>query len=246
MNVYVDRHLDTTSSYQPCPLIKRGEDEFDLNIVDNIPRVIYNLKRKHPDKYSILEDAYLQLFPNIKSINVKEHEIRAKNKSKLDKSVPYLLSDNVYILHVEDCNLNQPISFERLSDGAKRVFLMLTYAVLADIKGLKLIAFEEPENSVHPSLLQSYLNVIMQLANKCKIVVASHSPYIIQYVNTIDIYIGVPNNKGIADFHRIANKKVKILFKDASEADESVGNYIFELLSGAEDDLEILNGYLER
>ena len=246
MNVYIDRHLDTTFSYQPSPFIKRGEDEFDLNIIENIPRAIYALKRKYPDKYSILEDAYLQLFPNIKSIDVKEYEISATNKSKLDVSVPYILSDKVYVMHVEDYNLNQPIRFDRLSDGAKRVFLMLTYAVLADIKGLKLIAFEEPENSVHPSLLQSYLNVIMQLANNCKIIIASHSPYILQYVSTSDIYIGVPNDKGIADFHRIANSKVKILHKDASEAGESVGNYIFDLLSGTEDDIEILSGYLEK
>jgi len=53
--------------------------------------------------------------------------------------------------------LNQPIDFARLSDGCKRVLLMLTRAVWADIKKLPLIAFEEPENAVHPGLMQDII-----------------------------------------------------------------------------------------
>jgi hypothetical protein len=246
INIYIERHLDTTDSYQPNPLIRSGGDDYDLNKIDNIPRAIFDLKKKYPDKYAILEDAYLQLFPNIISLRVDEYDISGKINENVVNSVPYVLSDKIYVMRVIDSNLNQPISFERLSDGAKRVFLMLTYAVYADIRGLSLIAFEEPENSVHPSLLQSYLNVLTQLTNKCKIIVASHSPYILQYVNTHDIYIGVPNSNGIADFRRISEKKIKSLLRDSSESNESVGSYIFELLSGSEDDLEILDGYLEK
>lgn len=246
LSVYIERHLDTTSSYQPNPLVKRDLNESDLNDIDNIPRAIFRLKKNYPDKYLILKDAYKQLFPNIENIEVEEFNITSRSKMKMEKDVPYLLEDKVYMMHVKDSNLNQPISFERLSDGARRVFLMLTYAVLADITGLSLIAFEEPENSVHPSLLQAYLNVLMQLANKCKIIIASHSPYILQYVNTEDIYIGLPNNKGLASFKRIDSKRVGTLLNDSSDADESIGNYIFDLLSGSEDEIEILEGYLER
>ena len=95
-----------------------------------------------------------------------------------------------------------------------RVFKMLTVfvcTIIADIKGITLIEFEEPENSIHPGLLQSYLSVLSQLANDCRVIVASHSPYIIQYLDTRDIYIGKPNDLGLADFARIDKKKINQL-----------------------------------
>lgn len=72
-----------------------------------------------------------------------------------------------------------------------------------------------------------------------------HWPYIVQYVSTKDIYIGKPNTDGIADFAKIDDKKVNALLADASDNGDSVGNYIFDLLSGGEDDTEILLSYLE-
>lgn len=66
-----------------------------------------------------------------------------------------------------------------------------------------------------------------------------------QYVSTKDIYIGKPNDDGIADFAKIDDKRVKALLNDASVNSGSVGNYIFDLLSGGEDDAEILLSYLE-
>ena len=149
-------------------------------------------------------------------------------------------------MYVQDTNLNQPLDFLGMSDGAKRVFLMLTYIILAKINGYHLIVLEEPENSIHPSLLQSYLSILSELSGECRIVVSSHSPYIIQYVNTNYIYIGKPNSNGIADFSRIDSKRMKYLLTDAADSSDSVGNYIFELLSGGEADNEILLSYLEK
>ena len=124
--------------------------------------------------------------------------------------------------------------------------MMLVCTIIADINGIALIEFEEPENSIHPGLLQSYLSVLSQLANDCRIIVASHSPYIIQYLDTKDIYIGKPNDQGLADFARVDKKKINQLMRDASSESNSLGSYIFELLSGGEDEIAILMNYLEK
>ncbi|MCI5622512.1 AAA family ATPase, partial [Anaerostipes sp.] len=50
-----------------------------------------------------------------------------------------------------------PIDFAMMSDGAKRVFMILTRIILANVS---LIAIEEPENSVHPSLFQAYIRIM--------------------------------------------------------------------------------------
>lgn len=53
----------------------KEKEEFDLNSIDSIPRTMYKLKNKYPEKYRILESAFLQLFPNITEIDVKEIDI---------------------------------------------------------------------------------------------------------------------------------------------------------------------------
>lgn len=244
--VYIDRHLDASSSYVPDPIMRKGLSELDIEGIENIPRTISYLQREYPDKYELLKDAYMQLFPNITDINVREVSIESKGNIPSGDDIPFVFCNYIYIMRVNDNYLSQPISFERLSDGAKRVFLMLTFAIIADIKGLSLVAFEEPENSIHPSLLQSFLRVMAQLTSNCKIVITSHSPYMLQYIQPSDIYIGMPNDKNLAAFRPIADGKVRTLLKDVEYADSSLGDYIFELMSGSQDDADQLNQYLER
>lgn len=245
IKIYVERDFDAAPLYIKTPLIPKDSDGFDFSSINDVPRIVYKLKAGYPDQYEILMNTFMQLFPNIFSIDVKEVDLGELHGLELPVNAPYIISNKVYSMFVQDKNLNQPLNFESLSDGAKRVFLMLTYTILARINGYHLIAFEEPENSIHPSLLQSYLSVLSQLAGDCRIIVASHSPYIVQYVSTKDIYIGKPNTDGIADFAKIDDKKVNALLADASDNGDSVGNYIFDLLSGGEDDTEILLSYLE-
>ena len=77
------------------------------------------------------------------------------------------------------------------------------------------------------------------------VLLTSHSPYLIQYLKPESIYIGVPNNEGIAQFKRIHHSKVKKLIQNARSLDISIGEYIFELMSSDEDASIILNSYLE-
>ncbi len=246
ISMYVERDFDPSEKYYSKPIILKDKLFFDFPNLNDIPRIIYMLKDMYHDYFELLQDAFKNLFPNIINIDVKEINLGNIHKFESSIDAPYIISNKVYSLFVQDTNLNQPLDFSSMSDGAKRVFLMLTYSVIANIKGYHIIAFEEPENSIHPNLLQGYLTVLNELAGSCKIILSSHSPYIVQYVSTNNIYIGKPNYHGVADFSKIDNKRVKALLKDASESNGSVGNYIFELLSGSEDDTDILLTYLEK
>lgn len=259
--VYVDRHLDVSGSYRPEFLIRTDLDELDLAGIRNIPRTIFYLKREHPEKFALLKDAYLQLFPDftdfdVVEISINEMKVKVQIASLEGDGIPpddaegtapdFSVCDKFYEIRVIDETLVQPISFSRLSDGAKRIFFMMTFAVIADIKGLPLIAFEEPENSLHPSLMQSFLLAITQLTENCKIIITSHSPYMLQYIHANNIYIGMSNEQHLTAFRRILNSKVSALLRDVSETGRSTGDYIFELMSGCEDDIEQLNDYLEQ
>lgn len=244
---FIERHLDASQSFVPAPFVIKGFQELELQGISSIPRAIFFLKRDYPNKYELLINAFTQLFPDIANINVQEIKLNSSTQSapvKLSEDSPIIFSDSIYTMSIMDEKLLQPVGFEHLSDGTKRVFLMLTFAVIADIKHLSVIAIEEPENSIHPSLFQSYLDVISQLVQDCKIIITSHSPYVVQYLEPHNIYIGMSNKTGEVDFKRIAPTKVNSLYRDAAEYDRSVGDYIFNLISSSDSD-EYLKEYLE-
>ncbi len=244
---FIERHLDASQSFMPAPFVVKGFQELELQGISSIPRAIFFLKKDYPDKYELLINAFNQLFPDIIDINVQEIKLNSSLREaavKLTEDAPIIFSDNIYTMSIMDNNLIQPVSFERLSDGTKRVFLMLTFAVIADIKNLAMIAIEEPENSIHPSLFQGYLDVLSQLVQDCKIIITSHSPYVIQYLEPHNIYIGMSSKTGEVDFKRIAPTKVNSLYRDAAEYDRSVGDYIFNLISSSDSE-EYLKEYIE-
>lgn len=244
LKVYVERHLDASSSYTPDPLVRKNMNALEMG-VENLPRIIFYLRQQHPEKFKLLVNAFTQLFPQISDIDVEELSIKAKLPKKIPENLPFTISNAVYVLYVTDTNLNQPIDFVNMSDGAKRVFLLLTNIIIADLNNLSLIAVEEPENSIHPSLLQNYLRVLSQLIGNTRIIITSHSPYIIQYLQPQNIYIGLPGECGVAQFKRIRTSAQKMLIADASDADMSTGDYLFELISGTEEDRRMIERYLE-
>ncbi len=236
---YVENRLDARSSYEPDPIVFSISDSLDS--IRNIPRTIWKLKQNHENEYNILIDSFRQLFPNIIEVNCKESDCTVESPFDLTDVDDIQFSDKIYTMSFRDSTLTQPLSFERLSDGTKRVFLTLTFALLAKIKNLSSIVFEEPENSIHPSLLQSYLRILYTLSGNCKILFTSHSPYMMQYLPLQDIYIGLHCDFGRVDFRKIINPRA--IEKLAVENDQSTGDLLFEYMS-YDDSFELLNKYL--
>lgn len=241
---YLERHLDASPSFTPAPFVFKGFKELELPGIQSIPRAIYFLKKDYADKYELLVNTFKQLFPNIKEIDIEEIKLNQPRMVSFAEDAPVMFTDSVYSMSIIDEKMCQPLGFENLSDGTKRIFLMLTYAIIADIKGLSMIAVEEPENSIHPALFQEYIDVLSQLVSNCKIVFTSHSPYLIQYLNPHSIYIGMPVESGEVDFRRIAKTKVNALLRDAELYDKSIGDYIFNILSSADSEIYLAD-YVE-
>ena len=241
---YLDEHLDASASFVPNPLTVRGFGALDPNRLQNIPRAVFYLKERYPFQYARLMNAFQQLFPSIREIIVKEHRLDMDAMPHLDEDAPVMFSEALYTMRIADDRLVQSIDFGALSAGTQRIFLLLTLAVIAEIKGMSLIAIEEPENSLHPSLLQILLDILNQLIGSCKIILTSHSPYMIQYLKPTSIYITRMSDSGEAKCGRIASGKVNALLRDAAENEESIGDYLFNILSSANAD-DFLEDYLE-
>ena len=237
LSFIIEDHLDAKESYTFDPI------DFVGNRRINVPRMIGEMKEKHPNQYRMLIDGFKQLFPNIIDIDCNEHgspiNIAIDKLPNLDTDI--WINDNYYTLTAYDPNFVLPIDFNLFSDGTKRVFLTLTTVVNANINQLSALALEEPENSIHPKLLQNYINILDALSGDCKLVFTSHSPYIIQYIEPNNIVLGLPTKTGLADFRYI--NKTKKLMDDAYDSGCSVGEYIFSSLS-FENATEMLDCYL--
>jgi len=57
--------------------------------------------------------------------------------------------------------------------------------------------------------------------------------------------VGYPSNDGVARFKRIKRNRMKTLLNTTRELELSVGEYLFELMSGDEDSTDVLAAYLE-
>lgn len=241
MKFYMENNLDAKSFYRPDPFIRKGIGDMTID-AENLPRVIYHLRENHKERYELLKNVYTLLFPDVENIIVKQYSIKGLSSKKVPEDAPFVVANSIHVLYVKDKSLVQPIDFEMMSDGAKRVFMILTRIIVASINSISLIAIEEPENSVHPKLFQSYMQIISQLLDDCKVIITSHSPYIISYLNPAWIHVGMNRNPGVAEFFAFKKSGQKLLQQDAEEFNMSMGDYLFSLLADAESNI---SDYLE-
>lgn len=240
MKMYMENNLDAKSFYRPNPIIRKGYEDEMIN-AESLPRVVYNLSMQRREKFELLKNVFIQLFPDIEDIIVQRHKIGAY-EGELPDDAPFIIANSIHVLYVKDKNLINPIDFEMMSDGVKRVFMILAKIVVSSDSNISLIAIEEPENSVHPSLFHAYIQIINQLLTDCKVIITSHSPYIISYLEPAWIHVGINIIPGVAQFFCLKKSGRKQLQNDAAELNMSMGDYLFSMLSDTESNIK---DYLE-
>lgn len=236
IRIYMENNLDVKSFYQPDPIIRKGLENEMLN-AENLPRIIFKLKTENEGNYELLINVYKQLFPAIEDIIVRQYQLGEHTEGRLPEDSPFILANRFYVLYVKDRNLVAPIDFQMMSDGAKRVFMILTKIIISRVSNIALIAIEEPENSVHPGLFKAYISIIHQLLDDCKVIITSHSPYIVSYLNPAWIRVGHSDDSGVAEFFCLKRNAQKRLEREAKEYNSSLGDYLFSLLSDPDDSI---------
>ena len=143
-------------------------------------------------------------------------------------------------------NLDRSIDYTNLSKGELYTLLLLAKYVASEVRGDVLIAIDEPENSIHPKQYSAHAQTIAPIImDDCNVLIASQSPFFVQYYEPENYYIGRPYSRDIADFARINNNCMSRFKEDARNCSETPGVFVFDLLSGSDDEIEQLVGYLE-
>ena len=246
IKIFIDRHFDAQELFRDSPIIEKGQDDISPYNERSIARILFFLKKEYKDRYMLIENTLKDLFPYIVDIRIKAVKLSDKNiHAMIDKDAPFELVDYLYVLYVTNKNLAITLDFSTMSDGVKRVLSLLTYITLADINNIPLVAIEEPENSIHPGLLKKYMGIINGFLTSSKILITSHSPYLINYVNFESLYIGLPNESGRAEFGKISQSGINRINTYASELNLQAGDYLFSIMSSNDEfDKMALRKYL--
>lgn len=220
------------------------------NITEQIdlPKYIYELKQTNNNQYQIIESALTTIFDDIESIDAQQINVVRQHGIKATSRVPFVNDNNVYSLYVKKRSLNQPVDYRCLSKGEKAVLEMMACQMISEKRGDVLFCIDEPEKSLHPEIIQAFIDLLEQLqlsAPDCSILITTQNPFILQYLMTRKIYVALPNKRTAADFRKISDKRVRQLWKDAASYDESAGLYILDLLSSDEDGIRQMESYLE-
>lgn len=260
--------LDLRAGFQATPIeyINQQDDGVLTFDDEDVPHALFQLKQYNSERYNLFLEAIFTLFPEFVDISVQSYELKTEistinmlvaqpngkvlskapaDTTKMDEEIPFRIKNEIYRLFITSKFLNQPIDISMMSTGTKRVFWLLTNAFIASSTGMSFIGAEELETSIHPKLLKNLLEILDEILTDTPLIISSHSPFVVQYIKPERIYVGVPSSDGTAQFKKIQKNRIKSLISAARDMGMSVGEYLFDLMSGDQDSLKMLSFYLE-
>lgn len=236
--------LDMDTQYQDVPF-ELDEPGIPLSYTNDIPKLLNALKETNPERFSLFKEAITTLFPEITDVEVVKARFdppqgsvkmfSMKNGEGIQSNdteiPPFKWKNEIQKIFVTSKHMNQPMDITMLSAGTKRLFWIMTI-LFSSNSDAHLIGIEELETSIHPRLLKQTLELLNEHLGDISLLITSHSPYLVQYLKLERIYIGLPDETGLASFQNIAKNKAKSLVGTSQDLGLSVGEYLFDLMSG--------------
>ena len=136
---------------------------------DNVAQVAQYLYENRPEHFSRVLDAMRVRVPGVKTVEAKPTE------------------DGRLVLRFQDGSFQDPFIARYVSDGTIKMFAYLV--LLHDPKPHPLLAIEEPENQIYPSLLGELIEEFRDYARRGgQAFVATHSPDFLSGAKLDEIY----------------------------------------------------------
>lgn len=146
-----------------------GPEERLSRTGDNLANVIQFLSERHPDRLEQIFRVLRQRVPQVERV--------------LAETMP----DGRLLLSIKDAPFDHPVLARFASDGTLK---MLAYLVLLhDPSPAPFIGLEEPENFLHPRLLQELAEEARKATASSQLLVTTHSPFFINALQADEVRI---------------------------------------------------------
>lgn len=172
-----------------------GPEEHLSRNGDNLANVIQFLEERHPDRLRAIFETLRQRVPHI------------------EKVIADVMPDGRLLLSIKDAPFEHPILAKFASDGTLK---MLAYLVLLhDPSPAPFIGIEEPENFLHPRLLEELAEEARKASASSQLLVTTHSPFFINALRPDEVRILYRNNEGYTQAIRASDVRGINQFVDA-------------------------------
>ena len=193
--IYTDISVNRPSSKIRSPQITDGINDFLDEDALNLFLVLNSLELKGGTKALILE--YLKKF-------VPSFQDYLFN----------ILGGTVQ-LFIREEGLEKPISAMRLSDGTLRYLCLL--AILCHPEPPPLICIEEPETGLHPDILPTIAELMIEASQRTQLIVTTHSDILVSAFSEIpEAVLVCEKDEDGTHFRRLEAEKLKVWLEEYS------------------------------
>lgn len=161
----------------------KREDRLD-ETGTNLSAVLLSIHSEDAESFSRIINAFRATVPEVQSVRV-----------------PVTADGKTYI-QVQEAGIDRPLPIWQLSDGT--VSLLQLFTLLEAQNPAPLICIDEPENFVHPGLIENIVESMRHASEKARVIVATHSPFLLNYLKPEEVVI-VEKSEGQTSLRRAAN-----------------------------------------
>jgi len=157
----------TVHSFAPSRLRLRNdisEEPLLKYYGDNLARYLLYLYLERRRDFQRIEETFKNLIPEVEEI------------------VPHIEGNTVEIW-IKIKGLNEPLKPFNISDGTLRILAIISTLY----GGFSLVVLEEPENCIHPHILEALMSLIREAPSQ--VIITTHSPYLLDYAKPEEVYI---------------------------------------------------------
>lgn len=152
---------------------------------DNLPNVIQYLKEQHPRQLDRILQTLSERVPQLEKVEAE------------------IMRDGRLLLQVKDAPFSQPILAKFASDGTLKMLAYLS--VLYDPDPPQLVGIEEPENHLHPRLLQEIAEECRIASARTQMMVTTHSPFFVNSLRPEELWVLYRDEDGYTQAKRTAD-----------------------------------------
>ena len=183
-------------SFEPSRIRSRARSGLSLELArdgSNLAQVLHSLLTSDRKRFLAIEEALKSLIPEVEELNT-----------------PTTRDGQMTYITLREKGLRMPLGCPNISDGTLRLLAFITAIHL----GGSLVAFEEPENCVHPYLFQSLIDICRH--GPSQVVITTHSPYLVDKAEPGELLL-VAKREGRSIIRRLTAEEKELARKMLEE-----------------------------